>query len=140
MKTLLFSSSEHAFQLAWALLRITVGVLFIMHGYPKLVAGTGKWDWLGQQMALVGIDSWPRIWGFLAVVAELLGGILLAIGLFTRISALLLLGTMVIALVYLIKSGQSYDTISHPLKLIFVFLAFAIAGGGRYSIDQWCWR
>jgi len=140
MRSMLFTTGDGALQAGWALLRIAVGIVFITHGYPKLVAGAGKWDWLGQQMSVVGIECWPRFWGLLAVTAELLGGLLLALGLFTRISALLLLGTMVIALIFLIKSGQTYDLISHPLKLIFVFLAFILAGGGRYSLDHWWWK
>lgn len=140
MRSMFFSTSDGALQAGWALLRITMGIIFITHGYPKLVAGTDKWDWMGQQMSLVGVNFWPRFWGMLAVMAEFLGGLLLALGLFTRISALLLLGTMVIALIFFIKSGQNYDTISHPLKLIFVFLAFVIAGGGTYSLDHWWWK
>lgn len=137
MKSLLFESGGHSLQIAWMLLRVSVGIIFITHGYPKLVGGVEKWDWMGQQMSLVGINFWPRFWGFLAAAAESAGGLLLIFGLFTRISSLLMLGTMIIALVFLIKSGKGYDAISHPLQLVFVFAAFLLAGGGKYSLDQW---
>lgn len=136
MKSLLVEPGGQAFQLAWASLRIGMGILFIIHGYPKMMGGVEKWDWLGQQMSLAGIRFWPRFWGFLAAAAELVGGLLLVAGLFTRVAALSLLGTMVIALIFVIKSGQSYDTISHPLKCLLVFAAFAIAGGGKYALDR----
>ncbi len=78
-------------------IRVGVGLMFITHGYPKLVGGEETWRELGEAMELFGIGVIPEFFGFMAAISELAGGILLTIGLFTRIAASFMLITMVVA-------------------------------------------
>jgi putative oxidoreductase len=124
----------------WALLplRILVGILFIMHGRPKLF-GPQR-----QQMVEffrhVGIPL-PTAGLFLAGIVEFGGGILLILGLFVPIVGLLLLINMLVAtyvsvaklhkpLLSIEKPGYEYD-----LVLIAVALAFLLFGAGPLSLD-----
>src|SRR5436305_14078938 len=67
--------------LSWALIRITAGLMIIPHGWPKLMMGIGA----TAQMALVkrGIGPAEPLAAVL-IVLETLGGLCVALGLFTR--------------------------------------------------------
>ncbi|HYH15838.1 MAG TPA: DoxX family protein [Flavisolibacter sp.] len=135
MSQVTFPNEQHVYQVAWALIRVGIGITFIIHGYPKITGGIEVWTWLGDQMKWLGIDFWKPTWGFLAAVAELGGGILLTVGILTRPAALLLFLTMVVAFLSQLFGGMDYNSYSHSLKLLFVFAAFVLAGGGNYSLD-----
>ena len=112
---------------AFALLRIVVGVLFAMHGSQKLLGFPGDKPpvELASMMGLAGI-------------IELVGGLLIAVGLLTRAAALLCSGMMAAAY-FMAHAGQ------HPLPIInqgelavvycFVFLYIWAHGPGIWSID-----
>jgi putative oxidoreductase len=119
------------------IMRIGLGVAFLIHGLPKLHGGPKEWTELGKNMAHVGIDIFPVFWGFMAAVSEGIGGLLLIIGLFYRPVCLLLAFTMLVAtLDQAAPSGRKFKDYSHPLKLIFVFVGMACIGPGRFSIDK----
>lgn len=121
---------------ALLLLRIGIGAMMILHGYPKLLAGPERWTKLGNNMAHIGVKIYPEIWGFMAAVAESVGGLFLLIGFFFRPAAFLLLFTMVIAAVSHFYRGDEIKGASHAIELGFVFLALFIMGPGRYSVDK----
>jgi len=66
------------------ILRIGLGIMFIYHGYPKLMGGPVRWERLGSAMGAVGIRFVPVFWGFLSAVTETFGGLLVIAGLFFR--------------------------------------------------------
>lgn len=116
---------------AQALLRIVAAYLFLQHGTAKLlhVPHVEMFDNV-QLMSLVG----------LAGVIELVGGVLLLIGLFTRETAFVLSGEMAVAYFF------AHATQGHVLLPLlnggelaalycFVFLFFAAAGPGTWSVD-----
>ena len=113
-----------------SLLRNVVAGLFLAHGSAKLfhVPHVAQFDDV-QLMSLVGM----------AGVLELLGGFLLLVGLFTRPVAFILSGEMAVAyfmahqpraLLPILNGGELAAIYS------FVFLYFAVAGGGRWSLDE----
>lgn len=118
------------------LLRIGVGVLFITHGYPKLVGGPEYWEGVGKAMRHIGIYFLPAFWGLLAALVETLGGVFFIIGFFFRPTALLLAFTMLIASLQHLRSGDSLMTASHAIEIGFVFLGLAFIGPGKYSVDK----
>lgn len=116
---------------AQALLRIVTGYLFVLHGASKLLhtPHVAMFDGL-QLMSLLG----------LAGVLELVGGALVLIGLFTRVTAFVLSGEMAAAYfmahasrgnaaVPLLNQGES------AVLFCFIFLFFAAAGAGAWSVD-----
>src|SRR5919112_1918818 len=100
----LFKNRYKTHDIGLLLLRIGIGTMFTIHGYPKLTGGLEAWEKVGGAMKMIGIDFAPAFWGFLAAVAEAVGGQLIAIGLFFRIACALLLGTMLMATIQHVRS------------------------------------
>lgn len=117
------------------IIRLGVGGIFMVHGWPKLTGGMEMWAGLGGAMGVFGIGFAPAFWGFMAAASEFVGGLLLALGLLARPAAFFLLLTMVVAAVMHITGGDGFATFSHPLKLVFVFAGLLLTGPGKYSID-----
>lgn len=118
------------------LVRIGLGVMFIMHGYPKLLGGPKLWEGVGGAMGEVGITFLPLVWGLLAALAETLGGLFFLIGLFFRPAALILAFTMLIACLHHLGAGEGLNGASHAIEMGIVFLGFAFVGPGKYSVDK----
>ena len=118
------------------LLRIGIGIMFIIHGFPKLAGGPQGWEGLGGSMKVIGIDFLPVFWGFMAAVTETFGGFLLIVGLFYRPACILLVFTMIIAsLVHFVK-GDGLQGASHAIELAIVFFSLIFIGPGKYSVDK----
>ena len=132
----LFANRYRTHDLGLLLLRVGIGVMFTLHGYPKLTGGMEAWTQVGGTMKLVGINFAPAFWGFLAAAAEAVGGQLLAIGLFFRVACVFLLGTMIMATIMHLSSGDDFNAYSHALESAILFLSLAFIGPGRYSVDQ----
>jgi putative oxidoreductase len=123
------------------LIRLVVGILFIGHGAQKLFGwfggygpkGTGGW------MESVGIKPGVAM-AVLAGLMELLGGLLLAAGLFTPIAAVLITLTMLGAIIKVHGKNGIWVTANgyeYPLVLIAVAIGIALIGPGAYSLDIW---
>jgi putative oxidoreductase len=120
------------------LLRLGLGGFFIwVHGWPKLAGGVAKWKEVGGAMEHVGITFWPVMWGFLATLAETLGALLVAIGLFFRPACLVLAIAMTIAAIssYSNKGGSLVGA-SHAIEVGIVFFSLIFIGAGKYSVDR----
>ncbi len=118
-------------------LRLGLGVMFLLHGLPKLTGGPKVWAGLGGSMKNLGIDFFPIFWGFMAAITEGIGGLLLVIGFFYRPTCLLLTFTMVVATLKHYSGGDNFMMVtSRPLELAIVFFGLAFIGPGRFSIDK----
>jgi putative oxidoreductase len=118
------------------IMRAGLGVMMVLHGYPKLIGGPDKWLKLGGNMADLGITFYPVFWGFMAAVSEALGGVLVALGLAFRPACLFLMLTMAMASFVHLSGGDGIMDASHALELGFVFLGLLFVGPGRYSMDK----
>ena len=109
------------------LLRIVTGILFAQHGAQKL------FGWLGGRQ----VESLFSLTG-LAGVLEFFGGLLILVGLFTRPVAFILAGEMAAAY-FLRHAPNGFWPIVNRGELAalysFLFLYFAVHGGGAYSLD-----
>jgi putative oxidoreductase len=127
------------------LLRLTAGAIFLPHGYTK-VFGKGGVAAFASDLPSYHI---PTFLGYIAAYAEFAGAILLIIGLLSRLDALLLAGTMLVAafVIVLPDALQEAPTmfsvmkaIELPLSLFAVTMAIVILGPGRLSLDHVFWR
>lgn len=118
------------------LLRVGLGVMFVYHGAPKVAGGPEMWTGLGGAMANFGVTSMPALWGFMAAVSELGGGVCLILGLAVRPACILLLATMIVAATYHLARGDGLSVAAHAIEVGIVFLALVIIGPGRFSIDK----
>ena len=116
-------------------LRIGLGITFIIHGYPKLFGGPDKWEQVGQPMSFLGFESAPLLFGFLAAITEVFGGIFLIFGLYMVPTLVLLTITMLVATFQSIGADAPYSAYSHPLKMAIVFISLLFIGAGKYSLD-----
>src|SRR5687768_15798784 len=78
-------------------MRIGVGAMMIVHGYPKVLGGPDYWEKVGVNMRNIGVDFLPVFWGAMAAGTEAFGGLLLILGYFFRPTCLLLVFTMIVA-------------------------------------------
>jgi putative oxidoreductase len=111
------------------ILRIIIGFLFLQHGTAKLfgIPHVAMFDGL-QLVSVLG----------LAGILELVGGLLILVGLFTRPTAFILSGEMAFAY-FMAHAPHGLLPILNQGELAvlycFVFLYLAVAGAGDYSID-----
>ncbi|AWV89607.1 DoxX family protein [Bradymonas sediminis] len=125
-------------------IRIGLGAAFIVHGWPKMMGGTAAWAKLGERFAqAVGLGTWPDAlsfmsvpMGFMGAFGELVGGLLLMLGLFMRPATFLLFSTMVVAMLFHISIGDGFGGYSHAMEAAIVFFGLFFAGPGKYSLDQ----
>ena len=120
--------------LAILILRLGIGFMFILHGWPKFIGGPEKWLKLGEYgMNSIGIYFAPLFWGGMAAFTEFFGGIHLILGLFTLFFSLLLFITMFIATMTHISDGIM--DASHAIESSIIFLSLFFMGAGKYSLD-----
>lgn len=117
------------------IIRVGMGLLFVTHGWKKVIGGYETWLWMGQQMQHLGIFFFPLFWGICAMLAEFVGGIMLTFGLGTRYAALFMAFTMFVAVVMHIQKGDSWGYISFPLSQMIILIGLFFAGSGPYSFD-----
>ena len=110
-------------------LRIMSGLLFLQHGTTKFLHF--------PVTRHTGVD--PFTMSGAAGMIELVGGVLLVIGLFTRPVAFIMSGTMAVAYFY-VHAAKGFFPILNGGELAalycFVFLYIAAAGSGSWSVDQ----
>ena len=120
--------------LSWLLIRLTAGLMIIPHGWPKLMMGVQA----TAQMALIKRGIQPAEPLAVALITlETLGGLCVALGLFTRFwAAAITIEMMVIVYQYVPKFGWTGPGYEYPLFWALVMLAIALRGGGPYSLDR----
>lgn len=118
------------------ILRIGIGAMFIIHGFPKMAGGPDAWKGLGGSMKMVGINFLPVFWGFMAAATETFGGFLLMVGLFFRPTCVLLVFTMIIAALFHYHKGDGLQGASHAIELGIVFLSLLFIGPGKYGLEK----
>lgn len=112
-----------------ALLRVATALLFMQHGSAKLFGAphVAMFDGL-KLFSLLGVGG----------VMELVGGLLILVGLFTRPVAFVLSGEMAVAY-FGFHAAESFWPMINKGELAalycFVFLFLAVAGPGRFALD-----
>jgi putative oxidoreductase len=128
-------SNDKRTDIGLLILRVGLGAMMMTHGVPKLMGGQKLWGKLGRAVGSVGIDFAPEFWGLCASMAESLGAFFVILGLWTRYAAAMVVITMFVAAMNHYSQGDTLGTMSHSIELGIAFLAIAIIGAGRFSID-----
>jgi putative oxidoreductase len=119
-----------------SVLRIMAGLLFLEHGTSKVLGFPPSPMPMGlfNPLSMIGFSG----------ILELVGGILLVLGLFTRITAFILSGEMAVAYfgvhmgLFMGKTTSFFPMVNKgeiAVLYCFVFLYFAAAGAGPWSVD-----
>jgi len=119
-------------------LRLALGLIFLAHGGQKLfgwLGGKGLAGTAGFFAGKLGLEP-GMLWALLAGLGEVGGGLLLLLGLFTRLGALVVALIMLVAIlkvhwgVFFMPTGMEF-----ALALFAMALALLIIGGGKFSLD-----
>lgn len=116
---------------AETVLRVVAGLLLVTHGYGKIINPFGA---VGM---VEGLGFYPGVfWSPLLSATEFFGGILVAIGLFTRPAAF---AAMIVLLVTVyfhgIVQGEGLGGAEKSILWAAIFLFFAIRGSNAQSVD-----
>jgi putative oxidoreductase len=127
-------SDENRKDVGKLLLRLTLGGLLLFHGISKVIGGI---DFITGALSRAGV---PGGLGYFVYVGEVLAPVLLILGIWTRIGALLVIANMLVALA-LAHAGQVFSLSKsggYGLELQAFYLmtavSIAILGPGRYSL------
>jgi putative oxidoreductase len=118
-------------------LRVALGLIFITHGGQKLFGWLGGKGLEGTAAFFAKMGLAPGVfWAPLAGFGEFIGGILVVLGLGTRLGALFIAVIMIVAILkvhwgaFFLPGGAEY-----AFALLGAALALLIIGGGRLSLD-----
>ena len=116
----------------WSLFRLVTGLLFSLHGAGTVLGLFGGNKGSGEALP---VGQWPGWW---AGLIQLVCGILVMAGLFTRPAALLASGSMAYAY-FVVHQPQALLPTQNggvtPALYAWVFLAIAVLGAGPWSLD-----
>ena len=117
------------------LLRVSVGILFILYTAPSLIGGPSAWAHFGAGARNWGIHSHFQLWGFLVALLGCIGGALVIFGLFFRPAVLVLL-VLAIGHAIGVKHGSGFRTALPSIEMCFVLAGILFVGPGKYSVDK----
>ena len=137
---LLLHSDRRMLDVAILVLRVTLGICFVIHAMGKLgLVGPGNMDGFTSWLKSLGVP-FPALQARVAMLSELIGGTLIVCGLGTRIAAFFCCVTMLVAATLGHKGGGYLITNNPPgneyaLNLAILMLVLILLGPGHYSLD-----
>lgn len=135
MLNFLFKSKPDYINFGLLFYRFALGISMFYHGYLKYVSGEQGLYKVGAMLYALGVPSgFEVILGTIASYAEMVGGILIIIGLFTRIGSLLIIGTLAVATI--LNLNGNFFSWDYPSQMGFGAIMLFLAGAGRYSLDK----
>ena len=122
---------------SYSFMRFATGAVLVPHGIQKIMLGSAAALAPNIQNKM-GVPL-PLMWAYLAIFAESVAAICLAIGLFTRLAALIIWIEMGVIIVFFQwQFGYFWTARGIEYALLWWLLCTAIffRGGGRYSVDR----
>ena len=119
-------------------LRLALGIAFIGHGAQKVI-GSFNGPGLAKFTSFPAPFSFMRpgwLWMGAAAFSELVGGVLVLLGLFTRVGAFLITCVMLTAIGMLWPAFFAPNGMELAVAMLGMALALLILGGGRASVDS----
>jgi putative oxidoreductase len=135
MKILKMLTNPNPLSIDWILIaRVVVGGYFIMHGKGLFDAGAmqGFSKYLENDLHF----PMPTLMAYLRTGAELFGGIMLVLGIFTRLGAFLIMFTMLVA-TFTAAKGDLMGEGETPFVYAIFCLTIILIGAGKYSLDAY---
>lgn len=127
------TNQDKAKRVAYFLLRVVAGLLFLQAGGMKI------FDWFGGIPAQYGGHPKFLSQTWIGGVLEFYGGLAIMLGFMTRPVAFILSGEMAVAYFQFHQPGGTWPVQNHgepAVLLCFIFLLFAAQGAGDWSVDS----
>lgn len=112
-------------------LRLALALSMVVHGYQKVFPHDALHHFT-HYLAALGIPGWL---GYVSAFTELVGGVLILLGLFTRIVALFISINMLVAL-FAVAIHHGYGSYSYVAALAAIAIMLIFTGGGALSLDR----
>jgi putative oxidoreductase len=123
---------SHEKSIVYLILRLVTGSIFIYHGYNKLGSGYSGWKNYMQE------QGFNEIFAIAAIVAEILIGIALILGIFTKIFAIF--GALFMVVAWWISHRNDpilgEKGISYQITLFLLCICLALHGGGKFALTK----
>ena len=121
-------------QIAYDLIRIYLGIVLFLKGIEFIANPMALSELMqGSQLQFV-----PMIMIHYIALSHLVGGVLLIIGLLTRIAALVQIPILTGA-VFLVHLSANVSSVQHNFEfavlILFLLIIYAVLGAGKYSVD-----
>lgn len=133
---ILINTNQELINTGFLLLRFTIGIIIFVVGAGKVLGwfgGFGLTASINFYVSKMGI-SLP--FAYLSCFTEFIGGILLAIGLFTRPAAFAIMINMLVATIKMLPNGfMGPGHASYPFIFLIIDIVILIAGPMHYSLD-----
>ncbi|HEY2040252.1 MAG TPA: DoxX family protein [Edaphobacter sp.] len=121
-------------------LRLVLGAAMVYHGYSKVVPATGfhggntltAMEHHSRYVASLGLPYWM---GIVSALTEFVGGILILLGLLTRLAAILITVNMLVA-VLMVNRHHGYAGSEYSLALLVIALMLSFYGSGVCALDR----
>lgn len=142
MKQLLFKTNND-----WTgfIIRLTIGLILFPHGAQKLLGVFGGYGFSGTMTFFTGTVHLPWIIGFLVIIIEFFGALLLMAGLGTRVWAALIV-VLMLGIIFTTHAANGFfmnwfgnqkgEGFEFDLMMIGLSLAALLNGGGKYALDR----
>lgn len=115
-------------------MRLALGAIMFAHGYQKVIPHDALYGFT-HMVGHMGLPSWL---GYVSAFTEFFGGMLLIIGLFTRVAAFLVVIDMAVAIdkVHLHHGIMASNGYAFPMACLALALMLVFTGGGALALDD----
>lgn len=133
MSNWFFSANPVFLQPGLFITRVITGMLMIYHGWETFDANQMSTyaGWF-EEKSYAG----PALWAYAGKIAELLAGIGLVLGLFTRLSCVAAIAAFGGIIFLLGDKGKIFQSDQHPFLFVILAFIFFFTGAGKWSADH----
>ena len=112
-------------------LRVVLGIILMVHGWPKIRDLRGNADDFDMMKYKPGV-----LWGTLVALVEFGGGLMLVFGLFTQLVAVLVALQFIFIILHMKRTDGFVDGYEFDLLIAAAACALAFMGGGVWGLDS----
>lgn len=130
---------KNNFELGALILRLVLGVSFLIHGMAKFQGGIGNTAGWFESIGL------PGVFAYVVALIEVVGGLMLVAGLFTKVVSVVI-AILMVGAIFTVKLGAGFlgdgQSAGYELDLAFLAMALALAfTGSKYlAVDQFIFK
>lgn len=124
------------------IIRATLGLTLLYFGLAKFLGGQPVLIQIGKSIEVIGISApdstpMPLFFGIMAALTEMIGGLLMTLGLFFRSTTALLIFVMTVATISkYAQTGGDFSLWAHPFTYTLVLLGLLFTGPGQLSMQR----